>query len=186
MKSIRYFLALMIMLFFAFVNLYSQNIEQSSKIPVDGVTGLITYQDVVQTEGNKQELFNRAVGWVNQFYVNPTEATKVRSPESGIIEIVHRFKITNEVEGGVQADAGTILYSLKIELRDGRFRYSMDNFVLRQASRFPVERWLDKSDQAYNQNWDNYLSQVDVFAISLVESLKTAMQPEVILKEEEW
>jgi hypothetical protein len=186
MKSIRYFLALMLTSSFTFVNLYSQIIEQTSKVPVDEVTGLITYQDVVHTEGSKQELFNRVVGWVNQFYVNPTEATKVRSPESGIIEILHRFKITNEVDNGVQVDAGVILYSLKIELRDGRFRYTMNNFVLRQASRFPVERWLDKNDQAYDPGWEDYLNQIDVFASSLVESLKAAMQPEEIIKEEEW
>lgn len=69
-----------------FVNHYAQNVEQKSRIPVDESTGLITYQDVVQTTGNKLELFNRAVGWVNLYYVKPTEATKVRSPESGIFK----------------------------------------------------------------------------------------------------
>jgi len=185
-KSINFFFRFIPAFLLLFVNHYAQNVEQKSGIPVDESTGLITYQDVVQTTGNKQELFNRAIGWVNLYYVNPTESTKVRSPESGVIEIIHRFKITNEVEGGAQADAGTILYSLKIELRDGRFRYSMDNFILRQASRFPVERWLDRNDPAYNQNWDNFLSQVDAFAVSLVESLKAAMQPEEKLKEDEW
>jgi hypothetical protein len=69
-----------------------------------------------------------------------------------------------------------ILYSLKLELRDGRYRYTMSDFTLRQASRFPVEGWLDKSDRAYNPNWDIYLGQVDEFALSLVESLVEAMK----------
>lgn len=186
MKTVKYSIIALLALPLCFVNVYSQNVEQKSGLPVDEVTGLITYQDVVETTGNKLDLFNRAIGWVNSFYVNPTDATKVRNPESGIIEIVHRFKITNELESGVQADAGLILYSLKLELRDGRYRYTMSDFTLRQASRFPVERWLDKSDQAYNPNWDSYLGQVDGFALSLVENLVEAMKFVEETGEDEW
>jgi hypothetical protein len=169
-----------------FVNVFPQNIEQRTNIPVDESTGLITYQDVVQTEGNRLELFSRAIAWVNSFYVNPTEATKVRNPESGILEILHRFKIYYENEDGVQMDAGMISYSLRIELREDRYRYTMNNFTLRQASRFPAERWLDKTDQAYHPNWDLYLGQLDDFAKQLLEDLKNSMEPEQIIKEEEW
>jgi len=169
-----------------FVNPFAQNVEQNGLMPVDESTGLITYQDVVQTEGNREELYNRAIGWVNSFYVNPADATNVRNPESGIIEIAHRFKITTMNQSGVETDAGMILYELKLELRDGRFRYTMNNFVLRQTSRFPVERWLDKSDKAYNPNWDEYLKQIDSFARGLISNLVEAMKPEVEVKEEKW
>jgi hypothetical protein len=186
MKTVKYSIITLLALLLYFVNAYSQNVEQKSGLPVDVVTGLITYQDVVQTTGNRPELFNRAIAWVNSFYVNPIDATRVRNPESGIIEIVHRFKITNELESGVQVDAGMILYSLKLELRDDRFRYTMSDFTLRQASRFPVERWLDKSDRAYNPNWDIYLEQVDGFALSLVENLVEAMKYVEETKDDEW
>jgi len=186
MKALKYGVIMFLALPLYFVNAYSQNVEQKSGLPVDVVTGLITYQDVVQTTGNRLELFNRAIGWVNSFYVNPIDATRVRNPESGIIEIVHRFKITHELESGVQADAGMILYSLKLELRDDRYRYTMSEFTLRQASRFPVERWLDKSDRAYNPNWDIYLDQVDGFALNLVESLVEAMKFVEETEDDEW
>jgi hypothetical protein len=186
MKAIKYSLIALLALPLYFVNAYSQNVEQKFGLPVDEITGLITYQDVVQTTGNRLELFNRAIGWVNSFYVNPIDATRVRNPESGIIEIVHRFKITNELEDGVKADAGIILYSLKLELRDDRYRYTMSDFVLRQASKFPVERWLDKSDRAYNPNWDSYLGQVDGFALSLVENLVDAMKFVEETGDDEW
>lgn len=186
MKAIKYCIMACFLVNPFFVNLFSQNVEQKPGFPVDEVTGLITYQDVVQTSGNSQELYYRAMVWVNSFYVNPTDATRVRNPESGIIEIVHRFKITNELESGIQADAGTILYSLKLEMRDNRYRYTMTDFTLRQASRFPVERWLDKSDRTYNTNWDHYLEQVDAFANSLIESLMDAMKLVEKEEDDEW
>lgn len=169
-----------------FVKAFPQNVEQNTNIPVDENTGLITYQDVVQTAGDKNELYIRAIGWVNTFYVNPSDATKVRNPESGIIDILHRFRLTYQDDDGVQRDAGMVNYTLLLELREGRYRYTLTNFTLRQASRFPVERWLDKTDRAYNTSWDDYLNQVDAFAKSLIGSLKTGMEPEEVIKEEEW
>lgn len=186
MNFFSYIVSTSLMFLICFVNLFSQNIEQTGLVPVDESTGLITYQDVVQTEGNRDALYNRAIAWVNSFYTNPADATKVRNPESGIIEIAHRFKITTMHESGVETDAGMILYALKLELRDGRFRYTMNNFVLRQTSRFPVERWLDKSDRAYNPSWDEYLKQIDSFARGLINNLVEAMKPEVKAKEDEW
>jgi hypothetical protein len=179
-------LILSLIIVFCFVSLSAINVEQNQQLPVDQNTGLITYQDVVQTEGNKDELWNRLIGWVNTHYVNPTDATRVRNRENGLVEIVHRFRIFNEGEDGIQNDAGIILYTLKIELREGRYRYTLNNFTLRQAARFPVERWLDKSDRAYNPLWDEYLKQVDAFAISLIDSLVAGMTPEEVITEEEW
>jgi len=49
-----------------------------------------------------------------------------------------------------------------------------------------AERWLDKTDQAYHPNWDLYLGQLDDFAKQLLEDLKNSMEPEQIIKEEEW
>jgi hypothetical protein len=44
---------------------------------------------------------------------------------------------------------------------------------------------LNKSDPAYNEQWDIYLFQVDTTMQRLVKSLKTAMQPKVA-KKDEW
>ena len=186
MKYFKSKLFVLVCVLTVFVKVFSQNAEQNSGIPVDEITGLITYKDVVQTTGEKSELFVRAIGWVNSFYVNPADATKVRNPESGIIDILHRFRLTYQDDAGVQRDAGMVSYTLLLELRDGRYRYTLTNFTLRQASRFPVERWLDKTDRAYNPSWDDYLNQVDAFAKSLINSLKTTMEPEEVIKEEEW
>jgi hypothetical protein len=76
-----------------------------SQVPIDEETGLITYQEVVEEEGTKQEYFNRAIGWINSYYKNPVDVTKTRDPQSGIIKGIHRFKIKNTDETGFESDA---------------------------------------------------------------------------------
>jgi hypothetical protein len=57
---------------------------------------------------------------------------------------------------------------------------------LRQASKIPIEKWLDKKDPQYNPAWNSYLKQVDNFAQSWIESLKEGMKGKVEKKDDEW
>ena len=158
------------------------SVSQQSKFPVDEETGLITYKEVVNEEGTKQDFFNRAVGWINSFYKNPVDVTKVRDPESGIIKGLHRFKIKNTDKDGNQLDAGVVQYRFVLEFKDGRYRYTLTEFVLRQASKIPVEKWLNKNDPQSK----SYLKQIDKFAQNWIASLKQGMQPKVEKKDDEW
>jgi len=150
--------------------------------PVDEESGLIAYKEVVQEEGNKKEFFNRAIGWINDYYKNPVDVTKVRDPESGIIKGLHRFKIKDTDEEGLQTDAGVVQYRFLLEFKEGRYRYTLTEFVLRQASKIPTEKWLDKNDPQSK----SYLKQLDDFAQNWIENLKEGMQPEVEKKDDEW
>ncbi len=58
----------------------------SSGLPIDEVTKLITYQEVVQEVGDKDSFFNSAIGWINEYYPNPVDVTKTRDPQTGKIE----------------------------------------------------------------------------------------------------
>jgi hypothetical protein len=62
----------------------------------------------------------------------------------------------------------------------------VDNFVYKQLSRYPVEKWLDKTAPDYNPTWESYLSQIDSFANELINSLKIKMKPGKVVKEEQW
>lgn len=159
---------------------------KAQSVPMDEDTGLITYQEVVQEDGNREEFFNRAVAWVNSFYANPVDATKTRDPESGIIKGLHRFKIKSPAPDGTETDAGIVQYEFSLEFREGRYRYILSDFVLRQASRIPVEKWLDKNDPQYSPLWDSFLVQLDDFAQSWIASLKEGMQPPKVKKDDDW
>jgi len=155
---------------------------QGVSVPVDEDTKLITYQEVVEELGDKDSFFNRSIEWINEFYSNPVDVTKTRDPQSGVIKGLHRFRIKNTLDDGTQADAGTVQYHFTLEFKEGRYRYTLSEFELRQASKVPCEKWLEKSDPATR----SYLKQLDEFAQSWVTSLKKGMMPEPEKKADDW
>lgn len=170
-------------LFIAGISLKAQVTTPS--VPVDPDTKLITYKEVVTVPGHPGELFNRAISWINTQYKNPAEATKVRDQASGVIDIIHRIELTRD-DKGVARPAGIVDYAMKLEMKEGRYRYTITNFNYKDISRKPIEYWLDKKDKAYNPEFDNYLKQVDDFMRKLIESLKAGMQPPAPKKEDAW
>lgn len=161
--------------------------ETSLNMPLDDVTGLITYKEVINEEGTKDTLFNRCSSWLHTFYANPWEATKVRDQSTGLIKIQHQFRVYDSDDLGNKQDAGLILYNAKIEFKENRYRIVVDNFILKQVSRYPVEKWLDKSAPDYNVKWKSYLEQIDSFVRDeLIKSLKEKMKPGQEIKQEEW
>lgn len=179
------YISIIIIILSVSLNLSAQETEETQIVPVDENTGLITYQGVVKQEGTQKELFNRCGEWVWKYYANPVRVTKLRDAATGKIEGRHQFRVTI-LKDGIEQDAGMVLYTFIIELKDGRYRYTLTDFVLRKASRFPVENWLDKSDPGHNEEWDNFLKQVDTFAKSFIANLNEGMQPPKVIVEEEW
>ncbi len=162
--------------------LYSQ---ESTVFPIDPDTKLVSYQGVVQMNGTQDELYVRGIDWLNKYYKNPFDVSRVRNRESGVIEVMHRIELTNDVDG-VNLQAGTVNYELRIEFKPGRYRYTLTNLTWRQASRFPIERWLNKEEQSYSPLWETYIQQVDLKAKEIIENLKNGMQPVEVKPEEKW
>lgn len=159
--------------------------QESTVFPIDPDTKLVNYTEVVQQNGTMDELYVRGIDWLNSYYKNPFDVSRIRNRESGVIEIMHRIEIMNNAEG-VDIQAGTVNYELRIEFKPGRYRYTLTNLTLRQASRFPVERWLNKEDQAYSPLWETYIQQVDLKAKEIIDNLKKGMQPVEVKPEEKW
>jgi hypothetical protein len=156
-------------------------------IPLDEATGLITYKEVVNEPGSADTLFNRCSSWLHTFYSNPWEATKVRDQATGIIKIQHQFWIYDYDSNGNKKEAGLILYNAKIEFKENRYRFVVDNFVLKQAARYPVEKWLKTDAPDYDVRWEGYLAQIDSFVRDeFIKSLKEKMKPGAIIKKDEW
>jgi hypothetical protein len=155
-------------------------------LPVDEATGLITYKEIVQEQGTKDTLYNRGASWLHTFYANPWEVAKIRDQSSGLIKIQHQFPIYDYDALGTKSEAGMILYNAKLEFKDNRYRVQIDNFVYKLLSRYPVEKWLDKSAADYDPKWESYLSQINSFSNELISSLKKKMLPAKQFKEEKW
>jgi hypothetical protein len=165
--------------------LFAQDTTLTGIVPVDAA-GKITWQAVIQVKDvDKDKLYNKGIEWINSYFPNPAGVTKRRSPESGIIEGAHSIRLTNEVNGK-QVPAQTITYTFKLEFRDGRFRYTITDFQLKAASKFPLERWLDRNGPYYDLNNRKYLIQIrDVMEDMISKMTNSITKPEPPA-EEEW
>lgn len=173
-----------ILIFFTGFHLFAQ--ENQPVVPVNPETGFIQFQEVVEEEGTKDELFNRCIYWLNSYYKNSTRVTTIRDFQTGRIEGKHNIRIYYYSGDSIKTQAGTVDYTFNIELKPDKFRYTLSNFKLRSKTRMPVEKWLDKDHPDYNPRWDEYLQQIADFAESWSKSLKTKMQPEVKKTDDDW
>jgi hypothetical protein len=161
--------------------------ETLPNMPLDEVTGIITYKEVIEEPGTKDTLFNRCSSWLHTFYANPWDATKVRDQASGIIKIQHQFRIYDYDDLGNKQEAGAIMYNARIDFKENRYRVIVDDFILKQASRYPVEKWLNQSAPDYDEKWKSYLRQIDSFVRDeFLKSLKEKMKPGQEIIEEVW
>ncbi len=149
--------------------------DSNTVVPIDNETKKITYKEVVTAKGTADELYVRGIAWINSFYTNPTDVTKIRNREDGLIEGIARFKITYIDEEERERPAGLISYAIKLEFKEGRYRYTITDFNYKQTSRFAVEKWLNKNAPAYNPQWDENVKQIAAYTKSVIDDLKAGM-----------
>lgn len=183
MKSLYYLLTATML--FIFLGVYSQD-KPELIIPVDEETQRVKFQDVIDEEGDKYELFKRSIYWLNETYKDPVRVTSVRDKETGKIVGRHRFRIYYWDKDSIKHVAGMIKYTFTVEMRDERYRYTIDEIVLRSATDIPVVTWLNKDDPSYDPRWDSYLEQIRDFVIEWSDGLKEKMKPEAEKVEDEW
>ena len=162
-----------------------QTSNPNPKLPLDPDSKLIMYREVVNQEGIKDILYDRGASWFSAFYKSPSSVLKIQDKVNGKLEGTGRFVISYIDDQGNKQNGGLILYNIKLELKDNKYRYTVSDFNLKSVSRFPLEKWLNKNDPAYNPQWDSYLYQVDTTIQRLVGNLKEGMKPKVI-KKDEW
>jgi hypothetical protein len=157
-----------------------------AQVPVDETTKKITYQEVVTMEGGvPAKMYNQCMAWINSFYTNPADATRVRDPENARIDIRHRIQLYNVDKNGLKTNGELVQYDLALEFKEGRYRYTFTNFNVIRTSKFPLERWLDHNDPAYTPVCDTYIQQVDAEVKNIIKSLKEGMKPKVV-KQDNW
>lgn len=176
------FVSLFIILFS--FNLWAQ--EEQPIVPVDPETGLIRFREVVDEEGTQNDLFNRCIYWLNDYYANPTRVTTIRDYNTGRVEGKHNIRVYYYSEDSIQTLAGTVDYVFKIDLKDNKYRYTISDLKLRSQTRMPVEEWLNKDATDYSPRWDEYLKQMAAYFEEWSASLKQKMKPEIKKSEDDW
>jgi hypothetical protein len=173
------------LLLFLFFSLQLNAQEEKKAFEIDSETGKIKFQAVVEEEGTQEQLFNRCVYFLNDFYNDAARVTSIRDIISGKIEGNYRFRIYAN-EKNTKVDAGLINYDFIIEMKDGRYRYTVTDLYLKSTTNKPIERWLDKDDPGYDQRTEDYLRQIVDYFDNWSEKLKEKMKPEIEKKKDEW
>ena len=154
-------------------------------MPIDENTKLVSYREVARMTGTPDVLFDRALAWANKYYKNPTAVIKKKDKPSGIIECVSNINIYTLAKDGVtKVNAGSIYYTLTIEARDNRYRYTITDIHKREQSQFPIERWLDNTRPEWTAVRYDHLHQIDEAVRKLMEEIEEGMQPEKVIVDE--
>jgi hypothetical protein len=186
MRTLFKIFSMALLLVSAGIRVSAQEAAPAANLPIDPDSKKIMYRGVVDQEGTSAYLYDRAIEWFGYYYVNAQSVYSLQDKVNGKIEGTGRMKIFyQDAAAGIRRDGGQIQYLIKIELRDNKYRYTLTDFNLKSASKFPIEKWMNKTDPAYNPNWDSYLYQVDTTMQRLVSTLKERMKPRTV-KKDEW
>lgn len=170
----------LLLLSFALILLSANNNSNTKPkpiMPIDSVTQLITYTEVIKQAGTKDTLYNRAIRWINSFYKNASDVTKRRSPEEGIVEGVARFKVFRKDKDGNNVEPANIVsYTFTIAVREGRYKYTVTKFNLVTTSYFRCEKWLTSTDRSCYPDCDSFMQQIDDYAKNMTAKMKKGMQ----------
>ncbi len=154
-------------------------------MPIDENTKLVTYKRVVQMQASSGVLYDRAYAWANKYYKNPLVVIKKADKQNGILECVSNIPIYTLANDGVtKTNAGYVYYTLTIEARENRYRYTITDIYKKESAQFPIEKWLDTSRPEWSVVRYDHLHQIDQAVKELMKSIDEGMQPEKVIIDE--
>lgn len=152
-------------------------------LPIDPKTQKISFQKVIPTQGTDEEVHNRIYSnFLNSYYKNA--ANVLQQTDLKVFKGQHRIQLDNG--DPVKSKWPWITYRFTIEIRDGRIRYTLTDFMQKTQSSHPCEEWMNKEDARYMPVWDKFLEQIAAFAEDWGAQLEGKLQPEQVIEEEDW
>jgi hypothetical protein len=179
-----------ILILSAFFSISSLSFGQSksgSPIPIDSISHLISYEEVVQVpDATTDVIYNRALAWFRSYFKNPGEVIRQNNLSQHVIMGKPRFKIYNPADkDGTKSDAGNIQYSITVSAKEGRFKYELTEYNWKQISYFAAEKWMDTKTATYTKVYADYLKQMDEYSRALIANLKNSMTSEKPVKDKD-
>ncbi len=162
--------------------------KAQASLPIDEKTGKTVYTEVVQVEGAGQaELYARALNWANTYFPNPAGVIKEKDALNGKISGQHGLYIFKTLKDQEQPfKAGQVKYTFDIQVKDGRYKYQVDDIFKIASPKVYIEEWLDEKSPDKEAQFE-YVKQVDTGIKELIAKLKEAMaKPGEKAKGEDW
>ena len=130
---------------------------QTTNNVYNGTNYSVTIEEVVQVNGKTaKQMYNNALLWVNNSFSSPKSVIQSREESLGLITI--NFCTQNKSGSWLEA-------TLKLQFKDGRYKYTYDNIWLRWDSDLkslgaqdePYGKWITHIDDKYKATWKSDL-----------------------------
>jgi hypothetical protein len=96
---------------------------------IDEETKLITYTEVIEIPSvSKDELFNRSKMWISRAFRSSKAVTDLEDKEGGKIIAKGNISTTIKMPLSPRLDAGAVSMTVTLLLKDGKYKYVVDNF----------------------------------------------------------
>ena len=175
----------LLLLLFVLIVAVNHSTAQKKKSPekieipeftVDEETKYIIYKEVVQQEGSKTVLYDKAIAWAEKFYKSPSNVLREKDKEGGKLMARHRFYVWDtDPKTGMKSRADMIEYTLTFLFKDGRYKYEITKINRKASSYQGIERWYTDNQKQYSHRTAGYLVQVNTEITKLIDSFKAGI-----------
>jgi len=138
-----------------------------------------SYSEVVQVDSNitKNELFSTYMDWIAQNYKSAQNVVQYQDKEAGKIVAKGLFKVMLNDPFGAPCDGGSVYHTLSIYIKDGRFRYILDDIHYDGSPKFTASGDLGDTKVTgflFKGQWDSVKLQSEKECKKTIQSLKAA------------
>lgn len=148
----------------------TSNLLHSQIMPIDNITKLVTYSDVITTDSTtKDELYNRAKEWIVLTYTSAKDVIQLDDKTNGKLICKGSFKVVHVV-----GDVWDIDHTLILEFKDNKWRYTITQILYSSYDCIGCQT-PKPIENCKITNAEKFKEKIDTQIKSIISSLKTAM-----------
>lgn len=177
---------LLLTLFFAFANLYSQ--DTKIYIPKNA-NNFAEYTEVIEIPNmTKAKLFISSLEWFNKTYNSGKAVIQTSDKDGGMIIGNANSKNVIYNNMGIRKDGGYFSYTISVYCKDNKYKYVIDNITYNKgemalksganlAEAFPSNwtGWIGDNKQT-RREWESFQNQANNYFTFIIENLEAHMQ----------
>jgi hypothetical protein len=165
--------------------------------------GEISYTKVVYVDSSLKsiELYNRARSWFAESYRSSNDVIQLEDKDEGKIIGKGSIRYISSVYYGSEGTKGWIRYTLSVQVKDGRYKYELTNFIhegnpLNSGGQLSFglitnEEECPREFKMTNRSWRNKVwndikRTVEIEAEILINSLENAMENPADSQKDDW
>jgi len=163
--------------------------------PIDKETNKFTFTEVINVDSaTKNDLYLRAREWFAKTYNNSKEVIQVDDKDAG--KIYGRGAISVFVtQIGIPHDNGLVYYDISINVKDGRYKYTLTNFYhdattaekgVGSGGALENEKPACGGWGMFQKSWDTIKSKSNAKTLLIIDDLKQYMAKAKPSPKETW